>query len=72
MTFEQALEKLNKIKDELDSPEISLDRSISLYEESVELTKTCIDILKQTEGKITVIKEEIDKLVEKPLDEIKE
>ena len=70
MTFEESLEKLNQIKDKLESPDITLDESLKLYKESVEYTKTCLDILKSTDGKITVIKGELDKLVEKPLDEI--
>lgn len=72
MTFEEALEKLNKIRDELDSADITLDKSIKLYEESVAYTKTCLDMLKSTEGKIVEIKAEIDKIVEKPLENIEE
>ena len=68
MKFEEALEKLNKIKDDLENPEITLDESIKLYKESVDYTKTCLDVLKETDGKIVAIKAEIDKLVEKPLD----
>lgn len=68
MKFEEALEKLNSIKEELENPEISLDDSIKLYSESVNYTKICLDTLKETEGKITVIKNELDKLIEKPLD----
>ena len=68
MKFEEALEKLNKIRDDLENPNITLDESIKLYKESVEHTKTCLDMLKETEGKITKIKAEIDGLVEKPLD----
>lgn len=68
MKFEEALEKLNGINAKLDNPEITLDESIKLYGESVEYTKTCLDILKETEGKITVIKAELDGLVEKTLD----
>lgn len=67
MKFEEALEKLNNIKDRLDSPSVTLDESIELYKESVELTKTCMDLLKSTEGKIVAIKQEIDGLIEKPL-----
>lgn len=72
MTFEEALQKLNDIKDQLDSPEITLDKSISLYEESVKYTKLCLDMLKETEGKIVAVKSEIDKIIEKPLDADKE
>ncbi len=69
MTFEESLEKLNNIKDQLDSPDITLDKSIELYKESVDYTKNCLELLKSTEGKIVVIKNEIDKIIEKPLDE---
>lgn len=68
MKFEEALEKLNAIKEKLENQDITLDESIKLYSESVEYTKVCLDELKSTDGKIVAIKAEIDKLVEKPLD----
>ena len=67
MKFEEAIEKLTEIKDKLENSDISLDESIELYKKSVEYTKNCLDILKETEGKIVTIKSEIDELVEKPL-----
>lgn len=67
MNYEEALEKLNKIKDELDSPSITLDKALSLYEESVKYTKLCLDLLKSADGKIVAIKQEMDALVEKPI-----
>jgi len=72
MTFEESFAKLEAIKSALENPETNFDESIKLYEESVKWTKICLDILKQCEGKISVVKSEIDGLVEKPLDEIKE
>ena len=68
MTFEEAIEKLNNIKDKLENKDITLDESIKLYSESVEYTKFCLEELKNTEGKIVSIKADIDKLIEKPLD----
>lgn len=67
MNFEEALEKLNIIKEKLDNPNISLEDSLKLYSESVEYTKVCLESLKSTEGKISVIKAELDGLIEKPL-----
>ena len=72
MKYEESLEKLNNIKDKLDSSEITLDESLELYEESVKYTKICLDTLKSADGKIVAIKKEIDKLVEKPLDVVGE
>lgn len=68
MTFEESFENLNKIKEKLEDENITLDESIKLYEESAKYTKKCLDELKSTDGKISVIKAEIDGLVEKPLD----
>lgn len=68
MKFEEALEKLNNIKEQLDGENITLDESIKLYKESVEYTKVCLEMLKDTDGKIVAIKQEIDGLIEKPLD----
>ena len=68
MKYEEAFEKLSNIKDKLENPDITLDESIKLYAKSVEYTKICLDILKETEGKITVIKNELGTLVEKSLD----
>lgn len=68
MKYEESFEKLSAIKDKLEDPEISLDEAIKLYGKSVDYTKICLDTLKETEGKIMVIKAELDELVEKPLD----
>jgi len=68
MKFEENLNRLDVIKNELERADISLDDSINLFKESVDLTKECIESLKDTEGKITVIKTELDQIIEKPLD----
>lgn len=71
MTFEESYEKLENIKALLENSETGFDDAVKLYEQSVQYTKNCLEILKNAEGKISVIKQEIDGLVEKPL-EIKE
>lgn len=39
--FEEALEKLAEINEKLESEEISLDESIKLFKEGLELSKLC-------------------------------
>ena len=67
MTFEESFAKLENIKSKLENPETSFDEALKLYNESVDWTKSCLEILSECEGKITAVKEEIDALIEKPL-----
>lgn len=65
MTYEQAYERLLEIASKLQSGNLSLDEAVKLFEESISLSKFCLEQLKQTEGKIQVFKGELENL--KPL-----
>lgn len=65
MTYEQAYDRLLEIANKLQSATLKLDEAVKLFEESVELSKFCLEQLKQTEGKIQVFKGELENL--KPL-----
>ncbi|MEG1520828.1 MAG: exodeoxyribonuclease VII small subunit [Clostridia bacterium] len=69
MNFEQGTKKLEEIIKELDSESVTLDKSITLFENGVKVTKECLDILNTSKGKITEIKAEFDKLIEVPMNE---
>ena len=56
--FEEALEKLAEINEKLESEEISLDDSIKLFKEGIELSKLCQK--KLDEAKLEIEKIEID------------
>lgn len=51
-SFEQALRELEHIVQELEKDDVSLERSIELYQKGVELSKTCSDLLEKAELKI--------------------
>lgn len=51
-SFEQALKELEHIVQELEKDDVSLERSIELYQKGVELSKTCSDLLEKAELKI--------------------
>ncbi len=57
-TFEGAMQRLEEIATELEEGELSLENSLKVYEEGVELTKFCSSKLVESEKKIkTLIKD---------------
>lgn len=59
-TFEEDLARLQEISSMLDNDNLPLDEAIALYEEGVELSRSCIEVLKNTELKITEIKKKLN------------
>lgn len=53
--YEEAVEELNSIVNDLNSGNVSLDDSLKLYTRGVELVKQCEDKLKEVEQKISLI-----------------
>jgi len=64
MKFEEALNALQSVANELESADTTLDKSLELYQKGVELAKLCMDELNEAKGKIAVIKKEMDKITE--------
>lgn len=63
--FEDNMEKLEKVVAELENDELSLDESVKKFEEGIELSKKCNDILQNAEKRITILLENADKYEEK-------
>ena len=55
ITFEAALQRLEKITKELESGEITLDDMVKKYEEGMQLAKFCLNKLSQAEQKIKIL-----------------
>lgn len=66
MTFEEQVKRLSQIVEQLENSQPTLDEVNKLFSEGVELTKNCYKTLNETKGKITILQEELGKLVEKP------
>lgn len=60
--FERDLKRLEEISSLLDSEDVGLEESISLYEEGIKLSKSCITTLKKAELKITELKKDLSKI----------
>jgi len=70
MNYEEAIKELETILSELEKGELNLDEAIKLFEKSVELSKICFDKIKTTEGKVEIIKKELDQISIKPFTDI--
>ena len=55
LSFEEAMTNLEKIADELEKDDLDLDTSVKKFEEGMELSKKCNEILQNAEKKITVL-----------------
>jgi exodeoxyribonuclease VII small subunit len=66
-TFEKAMNKLEKIVQELESTDLPLEKAIKKFEEGVQLSKFCSEKLDETEKRITILlKDQNDRVFEKP------
>jgi exodeoxyribonuclease VII small subunit len=52
ISFEDALEKLEKIVADIESGDIPLDKTIEMYEEGMNLSKYCLNMLDKSESKL--------------------
>ena len=64
MNFEQAMDRLEKITVELSREGITLEESLTLYEEGVALARMCNSRLEDTERKIKMLQISADGEIE--------
>lgn len=55
ITFEQAIKRLEEIIDSLENNQVSLEKSVELFQEGIQLTKLCNDKLDGIENKVAKI-----------------
>lgn len=55
LTFEQAMQKLESIANELENDNLDLDSSVKKFEEGMRLSQKCNKILEEAEKKITIL-----------------
>ena len=55
-SFEQALARLEKVAERLESPDTPLEEAVALYEEGVKLAALCASRLEQAELRISELR----------------
>ena len=58
ISFEENIEKLEKIVTDLEKGNLNLDDSVEKFEEGMKISKECNKILEEAEKKITILLEE--------------
>ena len=70
MKFEEALKRLEKIVDDLEDGNISLDEALEKYEEGIRLSKMCAKKLEVAKKKVEILLKSEDGAMEiRPFDE---
>ena len=67
--FEGALKRLEEITESMESGDVSLEASIELYTEGLEIAKYCNNKLIEAEKKIKIIKEKGGMMVEEEFED---
>ena len=54
-TFEECLDRLEKIVGELEKGDVPLDRALELFDEGMKLSGSCRKELEEAEGKVEIL-----------------
>jgi len=66
--FEDGLERLEKIVDELEKGNVPLEQALKLFEEGMKLSNSCRKELEEAEGKVEILLKQNGKLQAEPYD----
>ena len=64
--FEASLDQLEKLVDQMEDGELTLEESLKAFEQGVKLTRECQQALKAAEQKVQLLMEQNGELVTEP------
>jgi exodeoxyribonuclease VII small subunit len=70
--FEECLQRLEKIVQELEKGEVPLEKSLTLFEEGMQLSAACRKELEEAEGKVEILLKQNGKLQIEPFEPLTE
>jgi exodeoxyribonuclease VII small subunit len=66
--FEECLQRLEKIVDQLEKGEVPLEQALALFEEGMKLSNDCRSELESAEGKVEILLKQGNKVAPQPFD----
>ena len=70
--FEDCLQRLEKIVQDLEKGDVPLEKSLTLFEEGMQLSAACRKELEQAEGKVEILLKQNGKLQAEPFEPMAE
>ncbi len=70
--FEECLQRLEKIVQQLEKGDVPLETSLTLFEEGMNLSSACRKELEQAEGKVEILLKKNGKLQAEPFEPLTE
>ncbi len=64
--FEECMQRLERIVDELEKGDLPLEQALKLFEEGIQLTNSCRKELEEAEGKVEILLKQNGKLQPQP------
>jgi exodeoxyribonuclease VII small subunit len=68
--FEECLQRLENIVDELEKGDLPLERALALFEEGMKLSQSCRGELEAAEGRVEILVKQGTKLQAEPFDQM--
>jgi len=66
--FEDCIQRLEKIVQELEQGDVPLEKSLTLFEEGMQLSSSCRKELEEAEGKVEILLKQNSKLQAEPFE----
>jgi exodeoxyribonuclease VII small subunit len=66
--FEECIQRLEKIVQELEQGDVPLEKSLTLFEEGMQLSASCRKELEEAEGKVEILLKQNGKIQAEPFD----
>jgi exodeoxyribonuclease VII small subunit len=66
--FEECIQRLEKIVQELEQGDVPLEKSLTLFEEGIRLSGSCRKELEEAEGKVEILLKQNGKIQAEPLE----
>jgi exodeoxyribonuclease VII small subunit len=66
--FEDCIQRLEKIVNELEKGDVPLEKSLTLFEEGMQLSGTCRKELEEAEGKVEILLKQNGKIQAEPFE----